>query len=232
MPGIRDRDSGLWQEVRLEATGPVRILDPDVITHLPLPRTDEAQLQILVPLDNAGAARAVALEASFEGVSIVKRVRLPPGQSELKLEPSEFPQLRVHQPRLWWPNGYGDPALYTLKLTLREGNRVSATRQLRFGIRELTYELSLFDGAGRLRRVEIDPTAARDRGERLVDVRHSAIKQVANGWAESLTPAGEHSPAVHDVPTQSLVAVPRDPLQRRADRGPRRQLGHGRFAQA
>ncbi len=205
IPGIRDRDSGLWQEVRLEATGPVRILDPDVITHLPLPRTDEAQLQILVPLDNAGAAREVALEASFEGVSIVKRVRLPPGRSELKLEPSEFPQLRVHQPRLWWPNGYGDPALYTLKLTLREGNRVSATRQLRFGIRELTYELSLFDGAGRLRRVEIDPTAARDRGERLVDVRHSAIKQVANGWAESLTPAGEHSAAVHDVPTQSLA---------------------------
>ena len=64
--------------------------------------------------------------------------------------------------------------------------------------------MSLFDHEGRLRRVEIDPTLAGLRGERLVDVRHSAIKQVPNGWAESLTPAGEHSPAVHDIATQSL----------------------------
>jgi hypothetical protein len=71
-------------------------------------------------------------------------------------------------------------------------------------MRQITYELSLFDHEGRLRRVEIDPTLAGLRRERLVDVRHSAIKQVLNGWAESLTPAGEHSPAVHDIATQSL----------------------------
>ena len=205
IPGIRDRDSGIWQDVRLEATGAVRILDADVITQLPLPRIDEAALQIRVPLDNAGStAREVTLEASLEGVAITKRVQLPPGQSEVRLEPSEFPQLTVHHPRLWWPNGYGDPALYTLQLTVREGSTVSATKRLRFGIREITYELSLFDHAGRLRRVEIDPTLAGARGERLVDVRHQAIKQVANGWAASLTAAGERSSAVHDVSTQSL----------------------------
>jgi hypothetical protein len=205
IPGIRDRDSGLWQQVRLEAGGAVRILDPDVVTHLPLPKTDQASLQIRVPLDNAGAARDLEVEAAFEGVTVVKHVRVPAGQSEVRLEPSEFPQLTLHHPRLWWPNGYGDPALYTLRVALREAGRVTATRQIRFGIRELTYELSLFDHTGRLRRVEIDPALASTRGERLVDVRHPAIKQVANGWAESLTAAGEHSPAVHDVPTQSLA---------------------------
>ena len=58
IPGIRDRDSGLWQDVRLEASGAVRILDANVITQLPLPRTDQAALTLVVPLDNAGTRRA------------------------------------------------------------------------------------------------------------------------------------------------------------------------------
>jgi hypothetical protein len=213
IPGIRDRDSGLWQDVRLEASGAVRILDATVITQLPLPRIDQAALTLIVPLDNAAAtAREITLEATFEGVSLHKQLRLPPGQSEIRLGPQEFPQLNVSHPRLWWPNGYGEPALYTLTLSVREdggggrreGGPISATKNVRFGIRQITYELSLFDHEGRLRRVEIDPTLASLRGERLVDVHHAAIKQVPNGWAESLTPAGEHSPAVRDIATQSL----------------------------
>ncbi len=206
IPGIRDRDAGIWQDVTLQASGPVRILDATVITQLPLPRIDEAALQILVPLDNQGGnARDVTIEAAFEGVTLRKQVRLAAGQSEIRLGPGEFPQLTLHQPRLWWPNGYGRPDLYHLKLSVLEGGHVSNTRSVRFGIRQITYELSLFDHTGRLRRVEIDPTTGSLRGERLVDVRHEAIKQVADGWAASLTAAGEHSSAVHDVPTQSLA---------------------------
>jgi hypothetical protein len=206
IPAIRDRDTGLWQDVRLEVSGAVRILDANVITQLPLPRSDEADLTIVVPLENAAAsARVLTLDAGFDGVALHKRLTVPPGQSEVRLRPADFPQLHVHHPRLWWPNGYGDAALHTLELAVRdEANRVSAAKSLRFGIRELTYELSLFDHEGRLRRVEIDPTLAMLRGERLVDVRHAAIKQVVNGWAESLTLAGEQSPAVHEVATQSL----------------------------
>jgi hypothetical protein len=205
IPGIRDRDTGIWQDVTLQASGAVRILDATVITQLPLPRIDQAALQILVPLDNqSAAARAVTIEAAFEGVALRKTVQLAPGRSEIRLTPAEFPQLTVQQPRLWWPNGYGQPELYHLKLRVLENGQVSNTASIRFGIRQITYELSLFDHSGRLRRVEIDPTTGSLHGERLVDVRHEAIKQVADGWAASLTPAGEHSSAVHDVPTLSL----------------------------
>jgi len=205
IPGIRDRDSGIWQDVTLQASGPVRILDATVITQLPLPRIDEAALRILVPLDNQSTStRAVTIEAAFEGVTVRKSVQLAPGRSEIRLEPGEFSQLTVHQPRLWWPNGYVQPDLYHLKLRVLDGAQVSNTKSVRFGIRQITYELSLFDHSGSLRRVEIDPTTGSLQGERLVDVRHEAIKQVADGWAASLTPAGEHSSAVHDVPTQSL----------------------------
>jgi Exo-beta-D-glucosaminidase Ig-fold domain/Glycosyl hydrolases family 2, TIM barrel domain len=91
-----------------------------------------------------------------------------------------------------------------LTLSVLEGAELSDTRSLRFGIRQLTYELSLFDHLGRLRRVEVNPTDGSARSERLVDVRHEAIKKTPGGWAESLTAAGESSPAVHDVATRSL----------------------------
>ncbi|HEY4974640.1 MAG TPA: glycoside hydrolase family 2 TIM barrel-domain containing protein, partial [Steroidobacteraceae bacterium] len=58
---------------------------------------------------------------------------------------------------------------------------------------------------GRLRRVEVDPAAGSERHERLIDVRHEAIKRTANGWAESLTLAGETSPAVRDIDTAALT---------------------------
>jgi len=205
IPGIRDRDTGIWQDVELEATGAVRVLDPDVITRLPLPRTDEADLRILVPLDNSSAApRQVTLEAAFEGVDISKPVTLAPGQTEVALDSSEFPQLKVMQPKLWWPNGYGPANLYHLTVTVHDGAGVSDVKTVRFGMRQITYELSLFDHTGALRRVEVDPTSGTMLGQRLVDTRHEAIKRVPNGWAQSLTPAGETSPAVHDIATQAL----------------------------
>ena len=206
IPGVRDRDTGIWQDVELKASGPVRILDATVITHMALPRIDAADLQILVPVDNAGPTpRAVTVEAAFEGVQVSRRVILPPGASEVRLDPADFPQLRLRQPRLWWPNGYGPANLYHLAVTVRDEAGVSDTKAVRFGVREITYDLSLFDHRGRLRRVEVDPTAGTVRGERLVDVRHEAINQVPGGWAESLTAAGEASPAVREAPMGSLA---------------------------
>jgi hypothetical protein len=206
IPGIRDRNTGIWQDVELQASGAIRLLDPHVITRLPLPETDQADISIEVAVENHHTTPAPAtIEARFEGVTVKKSVSLAPGTSQIALTPGEFPQLRLHHPRLWWPNGYGSPELYRITLTVTEGSQPSDTRSLRFGIRHLTYELSLFDSRGRLRRVEVDPTAGSARSERLVDVRHEAIKKTPNGWAESLTVAGESSPAVHDVATQSLA---------------------------
>jgi Glycosyl hydrolase 2 galactose-binding domain-like/Exo-beta-D-glucosaminidase Ig-fold domain/Concanavalin A-like lectin/glucanases superfamily/Glycosyl hydrolases family 2/Glycosyl hydrolases family 2, TIM barrel domain len=205
IPGIRDRNSGLWQPVELRATGFVKLLDPHVVTTLPLPKTDSADVSITVPVENLRTnPTSITLEARFEGVTVHKTVTAPPGKSEVRLEAREFAQLHVSQPRLWWPNGYGPANLYTLALAVREGSTVSDRAQVRFGIRHITYELSLFDREGRLRRVEVDPTGGTARREQLIDVRHEAIKKTPNGWAESLTAAGELSPAVKPAATQSL----------------------------
>jgi hypothetical protein len=205
IPAIRDRNSGIWQSVELAASGALRLLDPQVITSLPLPRLDSADVFIGIPIENCGATAVhAAIDASFGGVRVHKEAVLEPGVTQVRLDPAEFPQLRLAHPRLWWPNGYGAPELYSLTLGVSADGMLSDSKQLSFGIRQITYELSLFDHDGRLRRVEVDPTSGSQRHERLIDVRHEAIKRTANGWAESLTLAGESSPAVRDIDSTSL----------------------------
>lgn len=202
IPGIRDRNTGIWQNVQLQASGAIKLLDPHVVTHLPLPKTDQADIALEVTLENHHPTpTAATIEARVEGITVKKSVTLPPGVTQVALTPG----LHINKPRLWWPNGYGTPELYTMTIAVIDDSTVSDIQSVRFGIRQLTYELSLFDHQGRLRRVEVDPTAGTARSERLVDVRHEAIKQTANGWAESLTTAGESSPAVRDIDTKSLA---------------------------
>lgn len=206
IPAIRDRNTGLWQGVMLEATGAVSIGDPHVVTDLPLPRTDSADVTIEVPLINHSAeAVSVTLTANVGELSISRTVTAAPGASTVTFTPATDPALRIANPRLWWPNGYGEPALYSLSLAAQIGTAVTDTKTLRFGVREVSYELSLFDSAGTLRRVEVDPTDAAPGSLPLVDVRHQAIKQTPLGWAQSLTASGEGSPAVRSAPQTFLL---------------------------
>ncbi len=199
IPGIRDRNTGLWRPVELVAHGNVRILDPHVVTDLPLPRTDSADVYVTVPIENDGAAAPVTVKVAFEGVEVTKQVTAPAGRSEVRFTPAEFAQLKVANPQLWWPNGYGEAHLYHATYQVSDAGGVSDVKSGRFGIREVSYDLSLFDAKGALRRVNVQTTNGALAGQKLIDVRHAAIKQSPTGWAESLTPAGETSPAVTPI---------------------------------
>ena len=214
VPGIRDRDTGIWQPVTLTATSVVKIGDPQVVTTLPLPDMSRADVEITVPLENSSATAVKGtLSASFEGVSVSKEMTVAPGKSSTVLAPTEFQQLTVERPRLWWPNGYGKQELYTAKLSFTESGTESDTKQVRFGIRELTYELSLLDSAGHLRRVEYSPTEVRARKENPVDVSHQGMREIPaadpfpsfyppewkegwKSWVASLEPGGEKASSV------------------------------------
>ncbi|MBB6092439.1 beta-galactosidase/beta-glucuronidase [Povalibacter uvarum] len=206
IPGIRDRNTGLWQDVVLSVTGSVRIKDPQVVTQLPLPDTSRASVVIRVPLQNLSSAPVSGtLTASFDHVRISKPVSLTPGENSITLSPQEFTELNLSQPRLWWPNGYGKQELYRLQLAFDEGTTRSDSRALRFGVRQITYELSLFDEKGRLRRVDVDTALGSSRGERLIDVRHEALKKSPKGWAASLYPRALESPAVKEIDDDALT---------------------------
>ena len=221
IPGIRDRDTGIWQDVTLTATGPVEIGDVNVITTLPKPDRSEADVEIEVPLTNGGSeAMDGDLTAAFDDVKVVKRMRLAPGETVVRLEPAEFAQLKVQNPRLWWPNGYGDPALHTLKISFATGAKTSEEKQIEFGMREVSYELSLFDASGHLKRVEVLPSRTHDEALPLVDGTHEGIRRIDNwtpdlvippqppewmrdyllhGWVQTLEPGAEGSASIRPV---------------------------------
>jgi hypothetical protein len=210
LPAIRDRCTGIWQDVVLRATGPVTLGDPQVITHLPLPDTSRADVCVEVEVSNVTRSpQAGVLKGGFEGVSFERAVSLDPGQTQrVVFSSKDYPQLALKRPRLWWPNGYGSPELYHLHLAFVEpDSRESDRRTLAFGIREMTYELGVKLADGSARRIEYCPTVARG-GPALFDVRRELI---ANGQAGpdevvqvGLRPGAEGSAAIKTVADEGM----------------------------
>lgn len=199
-PPMHDRDTGLWQDVHLVATGSVSVGDQQVITHLALPSAAHADVTLNIPLGNAsGKAVQGMLRVAFEGVQLHKQVVVPPGGITVQLAASEFPVLRLEHPRLWWPNGYGKPELYHLTTTFTAEGAEPVVKKLRFGVREITYEISLMDNQGELRRVDYDPTVGRLDPSPQVDVTHEGIRQVPGGWAASIAAGQDASPVFQPV---------------------------------
>ncbi len=207
IPSVRDRNTGLWQGVTLAATGPAVMGDPQVVTTLPKPDNSVADVEIAVPVTNNGQAPVTTtVRAVFDDVVVEKPVTVAPGQTiRAVLSPSEFPQLSVKNPRLWWPNGYGDPALHNLAITAAVDGALSDSKALRFGMRQVTYDLSLFDDEGDLERVTLDLNRVRG-GPKLIDTSHKGIRKTANGWAMSFTPGGDQSAAVAKVTDDPRLA--------------------------
>ena len=143
LSGIRDRNSGLWQGVHLSATGGVVVKDPLITTDLPLPRTDEAAVTVQAAIQNiTDKPQEGVLKGSFGDTHFEKRVTLQPySTSTICFSPDEYPQLTVKHPKLWWPNGLGEPSLYTLHLAFEQQGAVSDARDVNFGIREITYSV-------------------------------------------------------------------------------------------
>ena len=147
-PTPSDRGMGIWYDVFLHPTGPVAIKNPQVITDLDLPSTDVANLTVSAELVNRGKTEVSGiLKGEIENIEFSREITLGPGEnSVISFTPAEFSQLRISNPRLWWPYTVGTPNLYDLKLTFKAGNIVSDLKKVRFGIREITSYMNTFDG--------------------------------------------------------------------------------------
>ncbi|HVC46308.1 MAG TPA: LamG-like jellyroll fold domain-containing protein [Terracidiphilus sp.] len=218
IPSIRDRDTGIWQDVTLTATGAVEVGDLNVITTLPKPDRSEADVEIEAPLTNMSNGPVEGeLTASFDDVRVTKHVSLAPGETVVRLEPADYAQLKVQHPRLWWPNGYGEPTLHKLTVKFTAGGKVSSQQQIEFGMREVSYETSLFDATGHLRRVEVFPSRTHDSELPLINETHEGIREIVDktpnilppgqklpeylryAWVQSLEPGALGSPSIRPV---------------------------------
>jgi hypothetical protein len=142
IPTIRGRDTGIWGDVYLTLSGAVTIENPFVSTTLPLPDTSRADVSIEVELVNhtskpvTGTLRGRLAELQFE-----QRVSVDGSATQkVKFDPSNTPALRLQNPKLWWPAGYGEPHLYALELSFEAPKRmVSDTKAFQIGVRQMSY---------------------------------------------------------------------------------------------
>lgn len=171
IPGIRDRNIGIWQDVRLLSGGQVRIGDPMIVADLPLPDTTSANLYFEIPVVNEGSSSASGklkmsvISPSGERFVISSDYFLQAGEDSIIRK-----MLAVNNPQLWWPNGYGLQQLYRLEVEARTDVFLSDEKAVRFGIRELSYELMAADPAFGNIRIEYSPSN-----------RYAAITALSNG---------------------------------------------------
>ena len=141
MPTIRGRDTGIWSNVTLTESGAVTIENPLVTSTLPLPDTSSADITIAATLHNLdNHAVAGTLRAKFGDITVETPVTLDASSSKtVTLAPTSNPALHIAHPKLWWPNGYGDPNLYPVTVTFLANGKPSDTKSFQAGIRQFTY---------------------------------------------------------------------------------------------
>jgi hypothetical protein len=142
IPTIRGRDTGIWNDVYLTSSGPVTIDNPSVTTALPLPDTTRADMRIAAEVRNhTAAAVSGTLRGRFGDVTFEAPVTIPAmGTEVVAFDPAKVAALRLVNPRLWWPNGYGEQNLYDVELTFDAGGggQASDTKRFKAGIRQFT----------------------------------------------------------------------------------------------
>ncbi|HZQ19189.1 MAG TPA: glycoside hydrolase family 2 protein [Terriglobales bacterium] len=141
-PAPPDKNMGLWREVKVRASGPVALRYPTVVSKLDA--DGKAHLTVTALLKN-GTNQPVkgSLKGTIENISFSQEVELGPNErKDVTFDPTQFSQLNVDSPRLWWPKQVGKPELYKLAMDVQTGGKISDASETKFGIREITSELN------------------------------------------------------------------------------------------
>lgn len=163
VPPVRDRNIGIWQPVYIRTTGKATLSNIKLVTDLPdLPDTNTAKLNLSLQVNNHsnndinGNLKITVTPENFIANSKNWFVVTQPIQinslenKEINLNASDIKQFLIGHPKLWWPNGYGAPNLYRIRIQLLNNKTVSDDTSFVFGIR--TVSTKTFTDDGRFRR--------------------------------------------------------------------------------
>jgi beta-mannosidase len=126
---------GIWRPVRLEGVDEARIEDLHVRT---IDCNDSyADIAAALSIDTAGRRKNREDCGSPYPLKCVLRIA-DVAEVELEFHPSHDRQstiVRIENPSLWWPRGYGEQHLYRITAELAAADRVIDTMTTEFGIR-------------------------------------------------------------------------------------------------
>lgn len=153
LDGIRDRNTGIWRNIKFFRTGNIMLNHPFVKSRLNSPEYDEAAMDISVEISNPGfRTQNVKIIGEIDGcgIRVEKDIRLLRGMTEtIRFNAEDFPQLNITNPRLWWPVNKGQPELYTMTLRAIQNGNTADSISVRFGIREITSDRNTPDKSRR-----------------------------------------------------------------------------------
>ena len=155
LPAVRDRDTGIWLPVTMDATGPVRMRDPFVTADLSASH-ESADLSVSAALENKSPKPVTGIltgiiqlqnaqeqNSQNHEITFHKSVTIAANGTEaVTLDSKSTPELHLSDPKLWWPNGYGPQNLYTLTLRFDVGTKSSDVTTRQFGIRKIEYQVA------------------------------------------------------------------------------------------
>ena len=146
-PQPADAMMGITGEVFLSASGSARLANPAVASKVEYDH-QSAQLNFFVDVSNStkdpvnGTLTATVKDPVGRGIATVTKdniaIAADTYNQEIALRASDFPQLTLTQPKLWWPYLSGDQPLYTVDYEFIVNGEISDRLHHRFGIREIT----------------------------------------------------------------------------------------------
>lgn len=139
--GIRDRNTGIWRDIKVFATGPVLLRNPFVKSELPVPDLSSSKETLSVEVRNASdVPQSGELKAFIKDydLTISQNIKLQPGETKtVVFSPEQFTGLNFKNPKLWWPFNKGEQFLHHLEFSFEQKAGVSDTLQTRFAIRDV-----------------------------------------------------------------------------------------------
>jgi exo-1,4-beta-D-glucosaminidase len=167
-PHAAGQEHGPLSDVYLTDSGAIALRHAHVVTKLALPSLDARPPPSPRKPCHHGPCGARDRARRHRRDPVRPEVALGPRETRVvRFTPESTPVLNVRNPRLWWPYRMGEPSLYTLALEAEAEGGLSDRREVRFGIREVTSELT-------------------DKGHRLFRVNGRPILIRGGGWASDM----------------------------------------------
>jgi Exo-beta-D-glucosaminidase Ig-fold domain/Glycosyl hydrolases family 2, sugar binding domain/Glycosyl hydrolases family 2/Glycosyl hydrolases family 2, TIM barrel domain len=142
MPTIRDRNIGIWAPVKVFCTGAVYLSDVCVRADLQMPDMNSATLNVITTLSNVSSGVVNgSLNATLDGEPLFSWPVSIDGTSVVLVDlcTDQLSGLQMKNPRLWWPNRYGQANRYRLTLSFVVGNAILHEKTVSFGVRKIEY---------------------------------------------------------------------------------------------
>lgn len=139
-----DYNGGIVNDVEIKTYDKVGIAYPLVTTKFDLPSLAVAHLTVDARVTNYSDKEedAIVKGKINDNINFERKIHLMPNEvKDVTFSPDDFSQLNVHNPRIWWPWEYGEPALNRIEVSIIHNNKISNSIAENFGIRQMTSKL-------------------------------------------------------------------------------------------